>query len=392
MPATPQSHPERFDPRAGAGRLIDAEHRGRYWWAAQAAAGKDTLDAGCGVGYGLAILAEAGAVTTTGVDVDVEAIEQAGTRLEDSSATELLRADLRELPIPDDSFDLIVCFEVIEHMEEAERALGELQRVLRPDGLLLISSPNPDAYPSGNEHHVHEYRPQELADLIGERFANQRAYRQHPWLASAIEPASQDSSGKSPRQTRALKKLDPGAETYSILAASDAELAELDGLLVLGEDFEVGWWAQQVQSAEQERDRAEGRAEEKTAQAQREADERMAAAKHFEQEARRRIEVATSKAREQVEAQKEQANERIEVAKRDAKERIEAVKSDAKERIARSETRALEEIEATEQRTRELLAQKDDELRLVRTQAAEREEEAKERCAALQAQVDILRS
>src|SRR5215207_137502 len=65
--AAPHSggHLERFDPGAGSGRLIDAEHRGRYWWAAQVAPGRDVLDAACGTGYGSAILRTAGAKSVT---------------------------------------------------------------------------------------------------------------------------------------------------------------------------------------------------------------------------------------------------------------------------------------------------------------------------------------
>jgi 2-polyprenyl-3-methyl-5-hydroxy-6-metoxy-1,4-benzoquinol methylase len=147
---------ERFDPGEDAGKLIDSEHRGRYWWAAQAVAGRDVLDAGCGVGYGLEVLATAGAASVTGVDIDEGAVERARER---RVAGEILTGDLRKLPFEDESFDVVVCFETIHHVADGERALGELHRVLRPGGLLLISSPSPDVYQRGNEHHVHEYRP-----------------------------------------------------------------------------------------------------------------------------------------------------------------------------------------------------------------------------------------
>ena len=101
----------------------------------------------------------------------------------------MVAADIRELPFEDDSFDLVVSWETIEHVEEGERVLAEFRRVLRPEGVLLVSSPNPEVYPEGNEHHVHEYRPQELADLASAHFAEVAIYRQHAWLASVIDSA-----------------------------------------------------------------------------------------------------------------------------------------------------------------------------------------------------------
>jgi ubiquinone/menaquinone biosynthesis C-methylase UbiE len=258
---------ERFDPPEGAGKLIDSEHRGRYWWAAQAVEGKDVLDAGCGLGYGLDIFAAAGAAKLTGVDIDEQAVAQARSRFA-AFADSFLRADLCALALPDSSFDVVVCFETIQQVSDGERALGELRRVLRPGGVLLISSPSPDVY-TGNEHHVHEYRPTELSAVIEERFDNVAAYRQHPWLASTIVPAG---GGTAPRRhhIRTTTEIEPGAETYSILAASDGELPSLEALVTLGHDFEVKWWAEQLaaaeRAAEQREAAAEGRARERIAE------------------------------------------------------------------------------------------------------------------------------
>ena len=63
----------------------------------------------------------------------------------------------------DRSFDLVVCFEVIEHLEEPDAALRELERVVAADGVVLVSSPNRDVYEPGNPHHLHEYTPRRAA-------------------------------------------------------------------------------------------------------------------------------------------------------------------------------------------------------------------------------------
>jgi SAM-dependent methyltransferase len=244
------AHLERFDVDDQGGRLIDAEHRGRYWWAAQIAAGRDVLDAACGTGYGSKILLDAGATSVTGVDVSADAVAATAARL--GEGANVVAADIRELPFDDDSFDLVVSWETIEHVEEGERVLAEFRRVLRPQGILLVSSPNPEVYPQGNEHHVHEYRPQELAELASAHFANVVVYRQHAWLASVIDRPGglvddlAREGGQAGTETRAVHDLAEGMQTYSLIAAGDAELPAMRELTTLGDAFEVRWWEEQL--------------------------------------------------------------------------------------------------------------------------------------------------
>src|SRR5438045_8289854 len=65
-----EERPERFDPKLMHGRLIEAEHVGRYWWVSAFVQGKRVLDAGCGTAYGSTILARAGADEVVCVDID----------------------------------------------------------------------------------------------------------------------------------------------------------------------------------------------------------------------------------------------------------------------------------------------------------------------------------
>src|SRR5436190_6144262 len=176
--------PERFDPVEMRGDLVEAEHRTRYAWAAQVVSGKRVLDAGCGVGYGSSMLAEAGSAEVVGVDVAEAVLEVARMRM--PANVELRTGDVRKLAFDDASFDVVVCFEVIEHIDRRDAMLGELRRVLAPGGVLLVSSPNRDVYVPGNPHHVFEYTPDELRDALAERFENVALWRQHDWIASAM--------------------------------------------------------------------------------------------------------------------------------------------------------------------------------------------------------------
>ena len=198
------------------------------------------LDAGCGLGYGTAMLAERRPAKLAGVDLSSEALERA--RQELGETAELVAGDIRELSFEADSFDVVVCFEVIEHMEHQERALAELRRVLAPQGTLLISSPNRDVYTPGNPHHVHEYLPDELRSALKERFEHVTLYRQHPWLATAILREG-GVAGLVPVQAATPDAAHvEGRETYTLAVASDVANDSGGGLVELGDDFEVRWW------------------------------------------------------------------------------------------------------------------------------------------------------
>ena len=241
-----ESSPERFEPEDMSGGLMEAEHRARYWWGAQWVAGKRVLDAGCGTGYGTAMLADGRPDSLVGVDISGDALAAARGKLTDD--VDLVRADVHELPFDTGSFDVVACFEVIEHVDRQPDTIAELRRVLRPGGVLLISSPNRDVYPPGNPHHVHEYRPEELQSELQARFQNVELHRQHPWVASALLPDEALGNGH-PEQALAAsigERLEPGSETYTVAVASDTAIAKPPGIVVIGNDFEVRWWHEQV--------------------------------------------------------------------------------------------------------------------------------------------------
>jgi SAM-dependent methyltransferase len=146
------------------------EHLARYAFAVRLARGKRVLDAGCGAGYGSQELAQA-AEQVIGVDVAAEAIgfarahyQQPNLRFEQASCV--------ALPYADSSFDLIVAFEVIEHLENWRDFLREARRVLAPAGQLIVSTPNKLYYTESrgaqgaNPFHVHEFEFEEFRDEL----------------------------------------------------------------------------------------------------------------------------------------------------------------------------------------------------------------------------------
>jgi SAM-dependent methyltransferase len=175
---------ERFVPEQDQGRLIEVEHVSRYRWAAQAARGGLVLDAGCGTGYDSRLLAAGGAREVIGVEIARAMLETVAAGMPDT--VRLQAGDLRSLDFEDDKFELVVCFEVIEHFEDHFTVLDELVRVLAPGGLLLVSSPNRGAYQPGNPHHLREFAPAELEAELAVRLDHVRLLRQHDYVVSAL--------------------------------------------------------------------------------------------------------------------------------------------------------------------------------------------------------------
>jgi len=180
---------ERFIP--GTPGEIWHEHWHRYHFAAPLVAGLDVLDVACGEGYGSALLA-ARATRVIGADIAPSAVEHARARYAAVANLEFRQADCASLPFADASFDAVVSFETIEHITAQEPFLDEVRRVLRPDGLLILSCPNKTEYTDRrgvtNEFHVRELYRAELAALIASRFAHALWYGQRPSFYSVVWP------------------------------------------------------------------------------------------------------------------------------------------------------------------------------------------------------------
>jgi SAM-dependent methyltransferase len=218
-PAAPDERiPERFVPEEMRGELVAAEHFARYRWAASFCNGRSALDAGCGAGYGSELINQAGAAGVMAIDVSETALELA--RASVSEGVTCRSGDVMALPFDDATFDLVVCFEVIEHVDDPERALDELSRVLAPDGLLLVSSPNRDRYVPGNPHHRHEYTRRELQESLDRRFEAARIISQHVMIASVIAWSGAHGVQADTRRVADPKPID---EVY-LLAMAGREL------------------------------------------------------------------------------------------------------------------------------------------------------------------------
>ena len=204
-----------------------AQHVRRYAFAIEsfATASSACLDVGCGAGYGAALLAGSCAQVTA-IDVSEEAIAYARRHYCRGNIDWMVQ-DACQLALDDSSFDLVVAFEVIEHVPDAERFVSEVDRVLKDGGCLVLSTPVADSTHSHPENpfHVREFLPADLKTLLSSRFALVEMFGQRrEGLAGVIAPASgirQRLRRFFPRRTRAWMLRLAGEKPFAELQASD---------------------------------------------------------------------------------------------------------------------------------------------------------------------------
>lgn len=165
---------ERFVPYL-TDKYIVAEHFQRYNAVLDIVKGKKILDAACGTGYGTALMSST-AASATGIDISPEAIEYAKHHYGECTNAHYVEASIASLPFPDHSFDVIISFETIEHVDgELQNSfLREIKRCLREDGLLIMSSPDKRTYSDlpgfQNEFHIKEFYVEEFEAFLQQEF------------------------------------------------------------------------------------------------------------------------------------------------------------------------------------------------------------------------------
>ncbi len=241
--------------RAGAPRLIEwtgercvpwapdvqvvYEHFHRYMWAARVIEGRRVLDLGSGEGFGAAILAGS-ATHVVGVDVDERTVEHSklnygGPDLEFQVGTAL---DLS--CFEDGSFGAVVAFEIIEHVQDQERVLDEVARVLGEDGILVVSTPDRRLYSEAtgqhNPFHERELTLEEFQELLGSHFPHVAGWGQRTITGSHLHaldgPEREGGATEQPdfyieRAGEEWREAGDPAALYIVALASKAPLPEM---------------------------------------------------------------------------------------------------------------------------------------------------------------------
>lgn len=172
---------EPFDPDApglGGERVVEGLHYGwlmrdhldRYHFAARWCRDRRVLDVATGTGYGANILRRTGAAEVVAVDREADALAYARNRYGEDGLS-WVEADAYRLPF-EAEFDVVVTFETIEHLKEPERFIEECKRVLKPDGVLLVSTPLNTGGPFVSDYHELEFSLGEFRRLLGGHFSS----------------------------------------------------------------------------------------------------------------------------------------------------------------------------------------------------------------------------
>ncbi|HSB17242.1 MAG TPA: methyltransferase domain-containing protein [Bryobacteraceae bacterium] len=225
------------------------EHIARYAFASRLARLKRVLDAGCGSGYGAADLARC-AATVVGVDNSAEAVAYARAHYPLPNLR-FLEGSCSSLPLATGSFDLVVSFEVIEHLQDWATFLSEVRRVLAPGGQAIISTPNSQYYTDSrgesgpNPWHEYEFAFEEFRDELLKVFPHVSMFVQNHVEGFVFQPvktfstaeARVESGGGGPEDSHffvAVCALSPqtGAPTFIYLPKAANILREREQHIV----------------------------------------------------------------------------------------------------------------------------------------------------------------
>lgn len=174
---------------------ISVEHKHRYQFASMFTLNKATLDLGCGSGYGSLYLKDASSYL--GIDVSPETIAEC--ELKYSSPSKKFQVDdAQSLNLPNASFDVVTCFEVLEHVERPEDIVSQAARVLNLEGIFISSTPDIDNYNSvlfePNPFHINEMSLSQYRNILSKHFRHNQIIGQYFCQSSFILDSNSNSN------------------------------------------------------------------------------------------------------------------------------------------------------------------------------------------------------
>jgi 2-polyprenyl-3-methyl-5-hydroxy-6-metoxy-1,4-benzoquinol methylase/GT2 family glycosyltransferase/glycosyltransferase involved in cell wall biosynthesis len=221
--------------------MSSVEHLHRYALATGLSHGKDVLDIASGEGYGSNLLAQV-ASRVVGVDISSDSIAHAAAKYRRGNL-QFQQGTVEAIPLDNASIDLVVSFETLEHHDRHEAMLREIKRVLRPNGLLIISTPDKLRYSDipgyRNVYHVKELYLEEFRQLIECHFAHHRLLFQGSSSGTFVVPERDWNSFLCYRgdyySCQATHRLP--RHVYNIAVASDDVVPEIGPNYFSGEDL-----------------------------------------------------------------------------------------------------------------------------------------------------------
>lgn len=213
------------------------EHLHRYAIALEFVPDKNVLDIACGEGYGANLLAGK-ATKVTGVDKDDAVIKEAAGKYKKENLS-FITGQAEAIPLAENSYDIVTSFETIEHVADQSKMLGEIKRVLKPGGLLIISTPNKKTYSDNtgrkNPHHTKELYEDEFASLLKKYFSNIEILKQETMLSSFISGSKQTALAQFEGDYDSIKSVTAAEGLYFVAFASDSDIPVINSSLYKGQ-------------------------------------------------------------------------------------------------------------------------------------------------------------
>jgi ubiquinone/menaquinone biosynthesis C-methylase UbiE len=218
-----------------------SEHLHRYAFARTLCENKNVLDIACGEGYGSNLLAaSAGAVS--GVDLDNDVVIAATQKYKRPNLA-FKQGDATKIPFNDAVFDVVVSFETLEHHDKHQEMIFEVKRVLRPGGILVISTPDKLIYSDrkkyANPFHVKELYKEQFRSLLKSYFHHVTILKQRFYSGSLVVPEGDLGGAMTAFEGNfvSVKSITDIESEYLIAIASDS-IVEVSGTsLFIDNDF-----------------------------------------------------------------------------------------------------------------------------------------------------------
>ncbi|MFZ4632083.1 MAG: class I SAM-dependent methyltransferase, partial [Patescibacteria group bacterium] len=232
---------ERMMPEYNEGEDMYLEHFARYFFAAQFVKNKNVLDIACGSGYGSQHLLNSGAKKIIGVDISAETINYCKEKYQADNLNFLI-GDVKRIPQENNSVDIVVSFETIEHVDKDSQIkfIEEIKRVLTPDGLFIVSTPNSLVHPKGNHFHIHELDFEEFKNILNKNFENVNFFYQDTVESSYIYSEERlrkkiKDDNKKFRLNEKTSEMSARKSMYIVAVCSDKKFEDINELVCLSD-------------------------------------------------------------------------------------------------------------------------------------------------------------
>jgi ubiquinone/menaquinone biosynthesis C-methylase UbiE len=218
-----------------------SEHLHRYALARTLCSNKNVLDIACGEGYGSNLLAEsAGAVS--GVDLDNDVVNTASKKYKRANLS-FKQGDATKIPFDNAVFDVVVSFETLEHHDKHLEMMVEVKRVLKPGGILIISTPDKLIYSDkkkyANPFHIKELYKEEFRSLLKGYFYHVTILKQRFYSGSLVVPEGDLGGAMTAFEGgfSSVNSITDIESEYLIAIASDSIVAISGTSLFIDNDF-----------------------------------------------------------------------------------------------------------------------------------------------------------